>query len=160
MRNIIVVDMQKGFICDSNKHLVGNIENYLKENEFDNIFLTKYENTPQSPCATILNWQGMMTEEPQQFVIDVPNNSIVIKKDCYGLSKQDTDYFKSLGIDEMEICGTDIDACCLAVAFNLFDSGIKPIILSQLCGTSSKCQNVTECVFSIIKRQFGADSIR
>ena len=38
----------------------------------------------------------------------------------------------------MEIYGTDTDACCLAIAFNLFDNNIKPIILYDLCASSSK----------------------
>lgn len=39
MKNIILIDMQKGFMTDSNAHLIEKINRYLKENFFDNIFL-------------------------------------------------------------------------------------------------------------------------
>ena len=67
---------------------------------------------------------------------------------------------KNLNIKEIEICGTDIDACCLAIAFNLFDNNIKPIILSNLCASSSNNKDLYENTIEIMKRQFGQESIR
>mgnify|MGYP003294729868 CR=1 FL=1 len=58
------------------------------------------------------------------------------------LKAKSDELFKDLGITEMEICGTDTDACCLATAFNLFDNNIKPIILSELCASSSRNKNI------------------
>ena len=127
MKNIIVVDMQKGFMTNNNKHLIDKINQYLKSNSFDNIFFTKCVNDEQSPYAKILGWNGMTMEEEQALVCSLPTNAKVLTKNCYGISNQDIKMFKDLGITEMEICGTDTDACCLAIAFNLFDNNIKPI---------------------------------
>ena len=44
MKNIIIVDMQKGFMKETNSHLIEKINNYLKKNIFDNIFFTKSVN--------------------------------------------------------------------------------------------------------------------
>ena len=33
MKNIIIIDMQKGFITESNKHLIEKINSYLSENQ-------------------------------------------------------------------------------------------------------------------------------
>ena len=60
----------------------------------------------------------------------------------------------------MEICGTDTDACCLAIAFNLFDNNIKPIILSDLCASSSRNKNIHNNALEIMKRQFGIENIK
>ena len=60
----------------------------------------------------------------------------------------------------MEICGTDTDACCLAIAFNLFDNNIKPIILSELCANSSNNINLHKNALEIMKRQFGTNNIK
>lgn len=68
--------------------------------------------------------------------------------------------FKSLGITEIEICGTDTDACCLAIAFNLFDNNIKPIILSNLCASSSSNNSIHKNALEIMKRQFGEENIK
>lgn len=45
-----------------NKHLVNKIDDYLKTNQFDNIFFTKCINNQQSPFVKILNWNGVSSE--------------------------------------------------------------------------------------------------
>ena len=152
--------MQKGFINDNNKHLVDKINTYLASNKFDNIFFTQCINNNESPYIKILNWNGMTNIDEQKFAINIPRQAKVLTKNCYGISQKDLNMFKSLNINEMEICGTDIDACVLAIGFNLFDNNIKPIFIKDLCGTSSKNENMINYAFSIIERQFGKNSIK
>ncbi len=160
MKNIIVVDMQKGFINENNKHLVDKINTYLASNKFDNIFFTQCINNSQSPYTKILNWNGMADSDEQKIIINKQKQAKILTKDCYGISQKDIELLKSLNINEIEICGTDIDACCLAVGFNLFDNNIKPIFIKDLCATSSRNVNMASFAFSIIERQFGKDSIK
>lgn len=160
MKNIIIVDMQKGFMKETNFHLIEKINNYLKQNDFDNIFFTKCVNDSDSPYTKLLNWNGITNEEEQEIIVNIPNNSIILTKNCYGLSNKNIKLFKNLGITEMEICGTDTDACCLAISFNLFDNNIKPIILSDLCASSSRNKNIHNNTLEIMKRQFGSENIK
>lgn len=160
MKNIIIVDMQKGFMKETNCHLIQKINNYLKQNKFDNIFFTKCVNNSCSPYTKILNWKGVQNETEQEFVCDIPKEAKILTKNCYGLSCDNIKMFKELGITEMEICGTDTDACCLAIAFNLFDNNIKPIILSDLCASSSRNKNSHKNAIEIMKRQFGNENIK
>ncbi|MEG1751821.1 MAG: isochorismatase family cysteine hydrolase [Clostridia bacterium] len=160
MRNIIIVDMQKGFINENNMHIVEKINNYLKQNDFDNIFFTKCINNSDSPYTKILKWNGITKKEEQEIICDVSKKANILTKNCYGLSNKNFKCFRDLGITEMEICGTDTDACCLAIAFNLFDNNIKPIILSDLCASSSKKQNIHNNALEIMKRQFGYNNIK
>lgn len=71
MKNIIIVDMQKGFMKESNNFLIDRINEYISKNHFDNIFLTKCVNNDNSPFQTILNWNGVKTKEQQEFAINV-----------------------------------------------------------------------------------------
>ena len=152
--------MQKGFIKETNCHLVEKINNYLRQNNFDNIFFTKCLNNDKSPYTKILNWNGIKNECEQEIVCDIPKDAKVLTKNCYGISDKDIKCFKDLGITEMEICGTDIDACCLAIGFNLFDNSIKPIFLSGLCETTSRDAHMKENALKIIVRQFGKDCVK
>ena len=160
MRNIIVVDMQKGFMKDTNYHLIDKINRYIKEHDFDNIFFTKCVNDNESPYKKILMWNGMTQAEEQEIIVNVPQNAKIITKNCYGISIENIKQFKDLGINEIEICGTDTDACCLAIAFNLFDNGIKPIVLSHLCASSSRNDKIHTNALEIMKRQFGYENIK
>lgn len=130
------------------------------DNEFDYIFFTKCINDSESPYSKILNWKGMTDTNEQSIVIGTNIKPTTIIKNCYGISQKDIEQFKNLNISEMEICGTDIDACCLAIGFNLFDNNIKPIFVKDLCGTSSKNKNMIKYAFAIIERQFGKDSVK
>ena len=152
--------MQKGLIKERNEHLVERINNYLNANSFDNIFFTKCTNDLSSPYTAILKWNGLASKKDQEIVVDIPNNAKILTKNCYGLSSEHIKMFKDLGVTEMEICGTDVDACCLAIAFNLFDNNIKPIILSDLCASSSGDDVVSNGALAIMRRQFGRDNIK
>jgi len=160
MKNIIIVDMQKGFMKETNCYLIEKINKYLREYNFDNIFFTKCVNNSESPYTKILNWNGITNEDEQEIVCDVSKEAKILTKNCYGLSSENIKLFKNLGITEMEICGTDTDACCLAIAFNLFDNNIKPIVLSDLCASSSRNKNIHNNALEIMKRQFGSDNIK
>ena len=159
MKNILIVDMQRGFIKDINKHLIDGINKYLAENDFSNIIFTKCVNNNNSPFMSILNWSGVTTAIEQEIVVNIPQNSHIMTKSGYGITNNDIAFLKGLGIKEIEICGTDIDACVLAISFNLFDNGIKPKIISSLCASSSKNTAIYKNTLDIMKRQFGDDCI-
>ena len=161
MKNIIIVDMQNGFINQNNNFLVDRINDYLQKNTFDNIIVTKYINNEQSPFVKILNYTSLMTSKEQELAVHIPeNNKITIfEKYGYGLTEQMINKLKDLGIEEIEICGTDSDACVMAIAYNLFDSGIKPIILKDMIGSSSKNTKLTDYSLQIMARSFGKDNI-
>lgn len=144
MKNIIVVDMQKGFINKNNEFLVKNINNYLKNNTFDHIFYTKYINYKNSPFIKFLDWTDLLDEDSQQIIVDIKEGGIIIDKYGYGMDEKSIQLLKDNNITECEICGTNSDACVMAVAFNLFDNDIKPIILKDLCGTNGS-KKVDKC---------------
>ena len=152
MKNIIIVDMQKGFINKNNKFLVKNINNYLKNNTFDHIFYTKYINYDNSPFEKFLDWKEVKDENSQQIVVDIKPNSVIFEKYGYGIDEKIIKYLKDNNITECELCGTNSDACVAAVAFNLFDNDIKPIILKDLCGTNGlkKVDKYAKVIFDYV----------
>lgn len=160
VKNIIIVDMQKGFINQNNSDIVEPIINYLKSNNFDNVFYTRFINTIGGPFVKFLGYNAMSTKEECEFVVDVVKSATIFNKTGYGLSFEMINELKNRNIKEIEICGTDIDACILAVAFDLFDNGIRPIILENLCGTSSSNKEIHKCAITLIDRQFGKNNIK
>jgi nicotinamidase-related amidase len=154
MKNIIIVDMQEGFMNANNIHLIKKINSYIKNNRFNYAYYTKFENKINSPFQTILNWHAMKTSEEQKIVVDILENAQIISKSTYSLPNKTIKHLKQNGISEIELCGTDTEACVLAIAYQLFDNGIKPILLKELCGTSSDNTNLHKAALDIIKRSF------
>ena len=154
MKNIIIVDMQKGFINENNSFLVEKINNYLKNHVFDNIIYTKYINFPESPFVKFLDWKDLQDEDSQQIIVDIKKGGIIFEKVGYGVDTCVIDYMKSKNITECEVCGTNSDACVMAVAFNLFDNDIKPILLEDMCGTNNSNKDIDESAKKIFKAVF------
>ena len=158
MKSLMVVDMQKGFMNENNMFLIDKINTYLNSNDFDYIFYTKFNNRSESLFSKLLNWNEMTSSDAQELAVDFHSNAIVFEKDGYGLTKSQIDTLKKMNITEIEICGTDIDACVLSIMFNLFDAGIKPILLKDL--TSSSTKDMIPPALKIIKNQFGESCIK
>ena len=160
MKSIIIIDMQKGFINKNNEHIVNDINKYLTVNEFKNIFYTKFLNNKQSPFIKILKWNGMLNKDEQEFAVNIKNNPIIFEKSTYGLSHENLNVIKNLNIKEIELCGTDTDACVLTIAVQLFDNNIKPIILSNLCASSSNSKSIHNNALEIMARSFSKNCIK
>jgi len=168
MKVLLIVDMQKGFINNNNKFLIENIENLLKNQKFDEIFATKFINHPASQFVEYLDWNKMKRSKLTDFAIDLPPTIKIIEKETYGLKdrmfcgdkfKIGKKVFTPLQ-DEIYICGTDYDACVLAIAYQFFDHGFQPHFIKNCCGSASKNPNISPMHFErMCKRIFGEESI-
>ena len=153
-KNLLIVDMQKGFITEQNEFLIKNIENLLKNNTFDNIFATKFINTKKSPFVRFLNWNKLFDRGGQAIALSLPKHTKILRKTSYGLKQKDIQTILSCCGDEIMICGTDYDSCVLAIAFQLFDNGIKPIIVKDCIGSHSTALKKAQCL-KIFEKNFG-----
>ena len=134
MKTLLIVDMQKGFITENNKFLVKNIENLLKNHDFDRIFATKFINNEKSPFVKYLDYTKFFDGDGTDFALDLRGG-------------------------EFYLCGTDYDSCVLAIAFQLFDHGIQPKIILNCVGSHSKNSIPLEDFKKICIKNFGKDSI-
>lgn len=159
MKNLMIVDMQKGLIKENNRFLIDKINNYLNEESFDNVYYTRFYNHEETSHSNILDWHKMTTEEEQNICVDVLENSFVLPKQTYGLHLEHLVYLRNKGIKEVILCGTDIDGCILAIAYNLFDNGIKPIFKWDCCGSANSNKEIKELMKDVIIRNFGKDCI-
>ncbi len=158
MKTLIIVDMQKGFINKNNDFLVKNIKNLLKNDSFDKIIATKFVNHEKSQYVNFLNWSEMMSEEKQEFAINLPENALVFDKTSYAIRGGDL----ASAIDENDevyISGTDHDSCVLAIAFQLFDYGVKPYVIWDCIGSHSQNPISKEEIEKIYLKNFGKDCI-
>ena len=161
MQALMIVDMQKGLMKESNSHLIPKINAYLKEKHFEKVIYTKFYNHLDSQYVYLLNWKKMISEDEIEICVDQVDDSIVFPKCSYGISYEQIRWLKEQHINEVVLCGTDIDACVLAIAYNLFDNGIKPYFKWDLLASANMRSKVDpkEIVKPMIIRNFGEDSI-
>ena len=159
MKNLMIVDMQKGLLNKNNSFLINKINAYLKEEKFNNIFYTRFYNHDESPYVKFLSFNKMKTEEEVEIAVDAVDDSIIFPKCSYGLANEQIKWLKEKQIKSIVLCGTDIDACILAIAFNLFDCGIKPYFKWDLCFSANHDMTAKERVKPLLIRNFGKDCI-
>lgn len=167
MKILFIVDMQNGFIPNSNKKLVENINNLIKYKQFDKIVATQFINKEDSQYIKSLNWNEMFSSPQIDFAVELPKDAIIIKKHSYGLPmsmfKSDglhlTNDFVLSGDSEIYICGTDYDACVLAIGYQMFDAGYAPKFIDNCIGSASRNPIDKNIVEKIMQRNFGKQSV-
>jgi len=158
---LIVIDVQKYFLTDKTKGIVKKIQRYLSDNsnQYDKIYFTIFKNDPSGPVWQISEWKDCVNspytdicDELQKFV----NDKNLFYKNIYSAFKipQIKKGIIENNIQEVHLCGFDTDCCILATAYDLFDQGIKPVILEDLTYSTSK-DKFHDPAIKMIKRNIG-----
>ena len=159
MKKLLIVDMQKGFINNNNAFLVKNIENLMKNGNFDQIVATRFVNHKNSQYEKFLNWTKLSDQESQSFAINLPEYAKVCEKSSYGMRGGDLACAINEN-DEVYLCGTDHDACVLAIAYQLFDYGVQPHIVMNCVGSHSENPAISKEDFEkLCLKNFGKNSV-
>ena len=160
MKKLLVVDMQKGFVNKNNKPLIKRIANLIDKANFDLIVATKFENFTNSQYEKWLRWTKIKSETEQEIVSEIASKvDVVISKTSYSLPDEELKKWFHIQ-DEVYLCGTDYDACVLAIAFQLFDHNIRPYILIDCVDSYSIFPIDKEVFEKICVKNFGADCIK
>ena len=165
MKNVLVViDLQVGFINDKTVKVVNNIRDLLNSGEYSAVIATKFTNMPGSSFDSFLGWKGMLDEEEKELLPFVEEYADCVISKC-SYSCVNTNFIQSLvalcdGLpDEVTLVGVDTDACVLATAIDLFEMGIRPIIIEDCVGSSGgdECH---EAGMLLLKRSIGEEQIK
>lgn len=154
---LVVIDVQKHFAVEKAAHLPEKIVDYIKRSHYDYLLFTLFRNDPGSNYHKILHWHKAM-ESPG---IDIhPALEPYAKKDntfeklTYSAFKVPAfvKFLKDHDVNELDICGINIDGCVLATAYEAFDLGYKMRILENLSSVASDRQDYEDSAKTIIAR--------
>lgn len=144
MKNILlVVDIQNGFIVNEmTRDTLRRVEELLHASVFDAVIATKYMNYPGSPIIELMGWDLLLTEEEQALAGSVGScaDRIVTKTQYSSVNESLIRTLKELNRGSLPeylfVLGVDTECCVLSTAIDLFEAGIRPIVLSAYCGSS------------------------
>lgn len=132
--------MQNGFATSrQTQHLGENIVNFISKKPFDCIIATRFINTDKSIYEKQLNWKHLKTREEQNLFPGIQENiHLLFDKNTYSCVNKNflkllTKANNNCLPEEIYIMGVDTDCCVLTTASNLFDQGIRPIVLKKYC---------------------------
>jgi hypothetical protein len=159
---LLVIDLQKEF-SDSDEY--NKVLSFVKSNgnlgNYDKIISTVFVNI-NSNYNTNLNWSDCKNAnlDSLEYLDDIDSDihSVVYKSGYGSTNVVNTirDYIRGTDKDvEIDIVGCDLDACIMAICFQLWDANIENVkILTDYCFTSSK-DFTKEDVLKLMKRNFG-----
>lgn len=154
-----------GFINDKTIKVANNIRDLLDSGEYSAVIATKFTNMLGSSFDSFLRWTGMLGEEEKALIPFVEEYADIIVSKCSYSCVKNTNFIQSLlslcdGLpEEVTLVGVDTDACVLATAIDLFEMGIRPIILEDCVGSSGgdECH---EAGMLLLKRSIGKEQIK
>ena len=157
-RALLIVDVQRGFMSPETRHVAGAAA--VLQHRYDLVYVTRFVNQPGSPFRAWLGWERFSASEAETALAFTPRpGAIVIEKGTY--SCVDASFLTELqrqGVQEVHLCGVDTDACVLQCAFNLFDAGVRPVVLADVCASSGGSA-LHEYALAILRRSLGTAQV-
>jgi len=158
---LMVIDLQKGFLCPLTKELPKKVKNFLLRNKgkFDLVLFTQYLNRPKSQFVKFLNWRGFIDEKENGLFEEIKlfvNKNNLFKKYTYGSFVDDKvlNVLKKNGIKEVWLMGIATENCILTFARDAFDRGFKVVVLKDYCA-SIDSKELHNTALEIIKNNIG-----
>ncbi len=134
-KTLIVVDVQSGFVNGHTRHIVPAVERL--QAGYDRIYATRFVNAPASPWRRFMDWRRFAEGSADAELAFRPAaHAVIVEKHVYScVNDALLRDLRDRGTTEVSLCGIDTDACVLVSAVDLFQNGIRPVILADACAS-------------------------
>lgn len=155
---LLIIDVQMGFVNDATRHVVAKVQALQKQ--YPHVYATRFINAEGSPYRKLLDWHRFYESSADVPLAFQPvDGAVIIDKNIYTcVTPGFLQDLRSKGIEEVAICGIDTDACVSACAVDLFENGIRPILLSEACASHAGAE-YHEAALRILARLIGENQI-
>lgn len=140
---LLVIDSQEGFMVEGVTDPEASMVSTLLESKiFDCVISSVYQNFPGSNIIRFMGWDKLLTADEQKLTDTVSAHShhLVYKTTYSAYSESLVKLLKDENDGVLPQCvyivGFDLDCCVLMTAADLFENGIRPIVLTKYCGAS------------------------
>ena len=162
-RALLVVDVQNGFVNPFTAHVPGRIRRLIERGDHDPVLFTRFVNSSDGPYRRFLDWHAC-AEPPETdlapAVASFAAPDRVFEKPGYtGIPDELAARLRDLAADEVTVVGIDTDMCVLKVAMDVFDLGIRPVVLVDCCASTAGLQ-AHLAGLAVLARNIGAEQLR
>jgi nicotinamidase-related amidase len=164
----IAVDLQNGFINSDIQYIIPKCVDFISElsKVGIKIFATKFINTQNSNWVKLIKWNGLIDSSEQELMSEINDLATrgviqVVEKQTYSSIPTIESYIQAKKIENVIIFGVSIESCVTATAFDAFDRGLCPIVISDLSASSSSVDsdNMSKYGLKIIQHNIGKSQI-
>lgn len=140
---LLAIDVQNGFIVSgANDDALQNLNRMLEADLFDTVIATAYRNYENSPIIRLMGWNHMFRQEEIALTgaIAEKHDHLLYKSTYSACNEELLSLLRRLGGGQLPehvfLAGMDTECCVLATAADLFEAGVRPIVLTACCGAS------------------------
>ena len=158
MNLLLVIDLQNEFINENTKQSMNNIKRLIESKKYDKVLFTRFINDESNPTFKKLNYKGCINDKSKEICIDTRNAAILDKKTYSAYNQELVNYIKNNDIQNVYLCGIDVECCVLITALNLFENNYNVLILKDYVYCTYGNQRKNNAL-EILKRNIGENSI-
>jgi nicotinamidase-related amidase len=159
---LLIVDVQNGFLNDYTRHIPGRIVALIERGEHAPILFTRFVNPPGGPYHRFLHWHDCVGEPETDLAVELQpyldGGEIFTKPGYAGVSDELAAFLTGKRFEQITVVGIDTDMCVLKVAMDIFDLGIRPLILTDCCASTAGLQSHLAGL-AVLARNIGADQL-
>lgn len=161
MKIILLVDIQEGYMNEELRNLPKDIEKHVKNYDYDLVIATRFINKNDSLHQSDIHIKDMTVFSSKAKLvepIDKIADFILMKSTYTSYTVDVAKLLEKKDVKQVYIAGLNTETSILATALDLFDKGIKPVVLSHLCNTTNG-KRINEAALEILRIAVGDECI-
>ena len=138
MKCLLIIDVQNGFVSKRTEHILPKLRGLCDVFKGEITIATKFVNADNSPYEVFIDWHRLK-RSPEIDVVDFVSSYAqrVFEKNIYSSCTNELiSFLEEHKIKEVYLAGIDTDCCVLKTATDLFERGIRPIVLTDYCASN------------------------
>ena len=155
---LLIVDVQKGFLNDWTGHIPAKVE--ALQNRYEKVFVTRFSNPEGSNYRKLIGWRSFAPGTKDTELAFTPrDDAVIIDKVVYScVTGGFLARLKGIGIATVHLSGIATDNCVLKCAVDLFEAGLRPIVLADFCASHGgpECH---DCGLRLLRRFIGEQQV-
>ena len=160
---LLIVDVQRCFLNPYTGHVPARVVRLIERGSPDPILFTRFVNEPDGPYHRFLDWHECERAPETDFAPELTPwaapERVFTKPGFTGISEELAASLRDLRPEALTIVGIDTDMCVLKVAMDVFDLGIRPVVLIDCCASTAGLQ-AHLAGLAVLARNIGADQLR
>lgn len=161
---LVVVDVQNGFLNSHSRNVLPQVVRLVERWRATGrpLVFTRFHNPLGSPYETITSWTRLRTATeqafPEELAVHAESAHVIHKGQSSLLTSEGTHLIRKEGWRDIVLCGIDTDACVYDSAVGLYQTGVRPWIVTDACASSGGDQ-YHQAALLLAGRNLGCDQL-